>query len=132
MNDDKQDMAARPLGSGVEREVRRHTPGPWTQQVVRTSSGVVFKIGPFPWKGDKQNHACIYADYPNTPQYAQCSANAHLIAAAPDLLEALQDMVHNFGSPRRDEWLNDKAFARAEAAVTAALVAIAKALTGDA
>ena len=49
-------------------------------------------MGPFPWKHGKLNHACIYADYPSpsSPEYIECAANATLIAAAPDLLEALQ------------------------------------------
>jgi len=67
----------------------KHTPGPWTNQVVNTVSGVCFKVGPFPWKEGELNHACIYADYPNKSGYEQCAANARLIAAAPDLLEAL-------------------------------------------
>lgn len=64
----------------------KHTPGPWTNQVLRTDCGVVFKIGPFPWKDGKLNHACIYADYPSSKENAECAANARLIAAAPDLL----------------------------------------------
>jgi len=57
-------------------------------ETVRTSVGVCFKVGPFPWKRDKLNHACIYADYPSSADHAQCEANARLIAAAPDLLDA--------------------------------------------
>lgn len=70
----------------------KHTPGPWTNQVVRTSVGVCFKIGPFPWRRGKLNHACIYADYPtpSNPEYLECAANARLIAAAPEMLEALR------------------------------------------
>lgn len=69
----------------------KHTPGPWTLETVRTSSGLCHKIGPFPWKTGKENHACIYDDYPShgsdgTPELL---ANAHLIAAAPEMLEAL-------------------------------------------
>ncbi len=63
------------------------TPGPWTMETVRTSCGVCFKVGPFPWKNGKLNHACIYADYPSPggPEYKTAVANAQLIAAAPDL-----------------------------------------------
>lgn len=67
----------------------KHTPGPWTMQTVRTSVGVCFKVGPFPWKRGQLNHACIYADYPSSSEHAECLANASLIAAAPDLLAAL-------------------------------------------
>lgn len=68
----------------------KHTPGPWTMETVRTSNGVVFKVGPFPWKLGKLNHACIYADYPGSEGHAICEANAQLTAAAPELLEALK------------------------------------------
>jgi hypothetical protein len=69
----------------------KHTPGPWTMETVRTSCGVCFKVGPFPWKQGKLIHACIYADYPSpsSPEYHAAVANATLIAAAPELLEAL-------------------------------------------
>ena len=69
--------------------MNKHTPGPWTMETVRTSAGVCFKVGPFPWKRGELNHACIYADYPSSADHAQCEANARLIAAAPDLLAAL-------------------------------------------
>ena len=69
-----------------------HTPGPWTMETVRTSCGVCFKVGPFPWKNGKLNHACIYADYPSPggPEYKAAVANATLIAAAPAMLQALE------------------------------------------
>jgi len=74
----------------IETRELKHTKGPWTMEVVRTSVGVCFKVGPFPWKQGKLNHACIYADYPSGTDYAECEANARLIAAAPELLEAAQ------------------------------------------
>ena len=71
--------------------MNKHTPGPWTLETVQTSCGICHKIGPFPWKDGKQNHACIYADYPGTgPIEKELLANARLIAAAPDLLEACE------------------------------------------
>ena len=67
-----------------------HTPGPWSMQTVRTSSGLCHKVGPFPGKrdGDAARHACLYADYPSpgNPSDEELAANARLIAAAPDLL----------------------------------------------
>ena len=73
----------------------QHTSGPWTMETVSTSSGVCFKVGPFPWKNGKLNHACIYADYPSPGsfEYLTAVANARLIAAAPELLEALKELV---------------------------------------
>jgi hypothetical protein len=61
-----------------------HTPGPWSVERKTTSAGYVWKVGPF--------QACIYRDYggvcnPRLP-HDEAEANARLIAAAPDLLEA--------------------------------------------
>lgn len=71
----------------------KHTPGPWTFETVKTQSGICHKIGPFPWKNGKQNHACIYVDYASAgPIERELRANARLIVAAPDLLEALEDL----------------------------------------
>ena len=67
------------------------TPGPWTMETVRTSVGLCFRVGPFPWRNGKLNHACIYADYPNSAEHATGEANARLIAAAPELYEALNE-----------------------------------------
>jgi hypothetical protein len=75
-----------------------HTPGPWTLVTVKSSSGICHKIGPFPWKEDKQNHACIYVDYPNGamgPAEAELKANAVLMTAAPELLAALIVLAEN-------------------------------------
>lgn len=71
---------------------QEHTPGPWSLETVRTSSGLCHKVGPFPWKAGKENHACIYDDYPaqgskGTPELV---ANARLIAASPELLAAAE------------------------------------------
>jgi hypothetical protein len=72
----------------------KHTPGPWTLETVKTSSGICHKVGPFPWRPNKQNHACIYVDNhshdASAPRDQELLANAHLIAAAPELLAALR------------------------------------------
>ena len=71
----------------------KHTPGPWVLETVRTSCGICHKVGPFPGRreNDEPRHACLYADYPSkhNPADAELDANARLIAAAPDLLDAL-------------------------------------------
>ena len=72
----------------------KHTPGPWTLETVPTTCGVCHKVGPFPGKRpvDKPRYACLYADYPskgNQPD-DELEANARLIAAAPELLQALK------------------------------------------
>ena len=71
-----------------------HTPGPWTLETVKTSSGLCHKVGPFPYRRDRQAHACVYVDHPNGSQFDQeLEANARLISAAPELLEALEDAL---------------------------------------
>jgi hypothetical protein len=73
-----------------------HTPGPWTVETVTTSCGVCHKVGPWPheWRGGKMMHACIYDDYPPRPEGTDIMrANARLIAAAPEMLEALRVMT---------------------------------------
>ena len=65
----------------------KHTPGPWTVSVVNSV-------------------VCVQATDEIGQQFDICSmsnfdmeANARLIAAAPDLLEALADMKRVFGDP---------------------------------
>ena len=76
------------------------TPGPWILATVKTSVGICHKVGPFPPKrdGDTVRHACLYADYPSTsnPADEELLANARLIAAAPELLEALTRLRGSF------------------------------------
>jgi hypothetical protein len=82
-------------------EQPKHTPGPWVLETVKTSCGICHKIGPFPPRqnGGKIRHACLYSDYDYAlnPSDLQLLANARLIAAAPDLLEALK-------AQERAEW----------------------------
>lgn len=76
-----------------------HTPGPWNLETVETSLGTCHKIGPFPSLGVyPQTHACMYADnvrltdYGNSAVGDELLANARLIAAAPELLELVDDL----------------------------------------
>jgi hypothetical protein len=70
------------------------TKGAWYFETVRTSCGLVHRIGPFPWKRDKKIHACIYVDWPGDGAIErELRANAVLMTAAPDMFEALQFCV---------------------------------------
>jgi hypothetical protein len=69
-----------------------HTPGPWTLERVpiesRGGSNTAWKIGPF--------CACLYDDWRNRENgigEAEAEANARLIAAAPELLEACKAIL---------------------------------------
>lgn len=67
-----------------------------------------FKGTPGPWTGKdvgicKQDDAGLQLGFIMTfddKRRAECAANAHLIAAAPELLEALQSIVKEAKNPR--------------------------------
>lgn len=65
----------------------KHTPGPWT--VMRTPSGYDHIRGP---NGKRISHECSDLDDLD----AEGMANAYLIAAAPELLEACRVAVAIF------------------------------------
>jgi hypothetical protein len=52
---------------------------------------------------------------------------AHLIAAAPDMLEALKAMLDTHGNPHPGEWINEAGFKHAKVIDAQARAAIAKA-----
>jgi hypothetical protein len=73
----------------------KHTPGPWFENVMPTSAGSAITI-------NSADHriAIIYVDGirkgidDELPRSIQNRANARLIAAAPELLEALKNYVN--------------------------------------
>ena len=70
-----------------------HTPGPW--EADEPSSGVHRRIF-IRRVGENVNggaHACVFAVDGTATAYGTQDANASLIAAAPDLLEALETLV---------------------------------------
>lgn len=92
---------------------QNHTPTPWTIETVQTSVGFVYKIGPFPWIGDKVNHACIYVDYNNNAPTLKANAefivracNAHddLVDALEAVLEAYRDQMSQEYDFRASSW----------------------------
>ncbi|WP_211485469.1 hypothetical protein [Achromobacter ruhlandii] len=109
----------------------KHTPGPWSLETVRTSSGVCHKVGPFPGRREDHppRHACLYADYPSdsNPADQELLANARLIAAAPELLDALEDLKSELVLSDVDQDYIESHFRRC---LNKAAAAIAKA-TGD-
>lgn len=80
----------------------KHTPGPWVGIDPKTK-----KFRNSPWTVDNETASCTVAAPIKAKRktvalvvtddwYAkdELHANAHLIAAAPELLEALKDMLH--------------------------------------
>lgn len=103
----------------------RHTPGPW--EAKRNSSFWEVKPINGGYDGLPFTVADVCASAPGFPDAGLQEANARLIAAAPELMEALQELVAEYepniktfatDAPRKAKWM-------------AALNAIAKA-TGEA
>jgi len=65
------------------------TKGPWSVETVKTSIGHAHKILP--------HNTCLYVDHRDAREVDQktleAKANAHLQAAAPDLYEALTEVL---------------------------------------
>lgn len=102
----------------------QHTPGPWVADCDGGSFGVYVE-------DDGREIARLHDKNGNFPQSSfadaqylydgQHEANAHLIAAAPELLTAIEKMVASFG------WQSPNASPESEAALADARAAIAKA-----
>ncbi len=120
---------ARPMRLATEvHTMSEHTPGPWVLDTIQTSVGICHRIGPFPPRrpdDETVRHACLYADYPSAcnPADKELEANARLIAAAPELLEALELVIKEH-APSYHDCLDD---GEPECAWCVASKAIAKA-----
>jgi hypothetical protein len=99
------------MGDGMSEP--KFTPGPWTLETVPINGGrgCCHKIGPFPSLGVyDETHACVYADGIRigiedrggvSKVGDELAANARLIAAAPELYEALRCLLINAGEGGR-------------------------------
>ena len=63
----------------------KHTPGPWS---VVANGGHSYTI-----RGSRNEAICDTSIWLHSDPHSESRANAHLIAAAPDLLEALEDLL---------------------------------------
>lgn len=71
----------------------KHTPGPW--EIVQMDHGIVVRTeSPKKTRYDASRYAVVGGFERSDPeQLAEAIANARLIAAAPDLLKSLVDLV---------------------------------------
>lgn len=79
----------------------KFTKGPWEIAEVRTQVGRAFKIDEEARHEDHGLVACIYDDETslNSRLHEEHEANAHLIAAAPEMYEALEGLIALNRSP---------------------------------
>jgi len=96
----------------------KHTPGPWMAICDGTSSEMQQGWGTWWIKNKYESPICLIrrAHVARTPEITD--ANARLIAAAPELFEALEDLMWRFVDDDKDinepdEIAPDIAFARA-------------------
>ena len=83
-------------------EMLKHTPGPWSYIGDDDGDFVVFAGGEFVCNIGESPFAAV-SEYPETTIVAfdTDQANARLISAAPDLLEACKGMLENYITLRR-------------------------------
>lgn len=110
---------------------RQHTPGPWapyeSSERCPLPAGVIVEVGTAADKGAKRGTICEMVAQGRNGKYSheETDANAQLIAAAPDLLAALEGLLDDHKEIRE---LAPNAPPSAFAAkLTAALTAIANA-----
>ena len=71
--------------------MNKHAPGPWTLGEPETQGGGLFAPVHSPLHGELTTVVwCMEDDQADGERSLGCEANAHLIAAAPDLLTALE------------------------------------------
>ncbi len=101
----------------------KHTPGPWKINFVEPKKILIYT------KDSLRIATCYTYNKPYWNSSMQCASNAQLISSAPDLLEALQELVHLHmceqegmcsGLPSADQWY--KAIEKASKAIEKATV----------
>ena len=74
-----------------------HTPGPWKVSYYAATRKPAHRwtVGGYEWV---EPYGATVCEMSGNPERAE--ANAHLIAAAPDLLAALKALVEQYGDPK--------------------------------
>lgn len=95
----------------------RHTPGPWhiAENEDNSFGRVTFRTICATSKNGTPFQLCLNSNYENLEQAEERKANANLIAAAPDLLEALTDLVGGCG--KEGDLFSGEAMAKARLAI---------------
>lgn len=96
--------------SPVDRKVMHHTPGPWTANISPQGG---FDIEKDP--NELGRYMVLATLNAHESRADEMHANAHLIAASPELLEALQSFMFEFGDKA-----NSATVAKARAAIAKA------------
>jgi hypothetical protein len=108
----------------------KHTPGPWKAETLYYNLRISAERIPVVGNGEffiaEMKCDGGSGDNPYAFTLAEAQANAQLIAAAPDLLEALEGLYEHCPMFRR-EWREGEIDEKANAAMKAGLQAIAKA-----
>lgn len=92
------------MSDSIEKETT-FTPGPWVCIEVRTSCGRAFRIGKGEMiEGGPSGGCIIYDDYGHGKNERE--SNARLIAAAPELYEALSRALAGWGLEKSEPGLN--------------------------
>jgi hypothetical protein len=94
----------------------KHTPGPWYHDFASAMKNGSPQVVEYFVRRDGDN-VSIAADIVNPETCAPSEYNARLIAAAPDLLEALQDLLHQAEQSKEPWW----DYEQARAAISKAL-----------
>jgi hypothetical protein len=109
----------------------KHTPGPWKHGETTMTRGRIYGDGLLVATLDPPQLDVVDGEFPNQAaiqeEVAMKEADARLIAAAPEMLEALSDLVENF-----DGVIGVHDLERGSRLRDTARAAIAKATGGDA
>ena|SRR5687767_4766558 len=86
-----------------------HTPGEWVSRQDTSRGYVVIALDMVSTYDSRQKIICVIPEGDES--------NAHLIAAAPDLLEALETLIETLNPPSGFNYLSDSSLEPAKAAI---------------